>query len=213
MQQSMVMPRAAKVDGTVWTNDVARQQIMRLDLETGKYQRIDPFTLLSKDRIHAPYGMTADAKNNLYFMDFGDENIGRVDAKTNAVTIYPTPTARSRPRRCMLDDQGRLWFTEFAGNKLGMFDTKTETFKEWNVPTPHTYPYDVFADNNGELWSGGMASDRVLRFDPRSGSSVEYLLPRPTNIRRVFVDTTTKPVTFWVGNNHGAEIVRLEPLD
>ena len=44
-------------------------------------------------------------------------------------------------------------------------------------------------------------------------SSVEYLLPRPTNIRRVFVDTSTKPVTFWAGNNHGAEIVRLEPLD
>jgi streptogramin lyase len=113
----------------------------------------------------------------------------------------------------MLDDQGRLWFTEFAANKLAMFDTKKETFKEWDVPTPHTYPYDVFSDNNGELWSGGMASDRVLRFDPQSGGSVEYLLPRPTNIRRVFVDTSTRPVTFWAGNNHGAEILRLQPLD
>ncbi len=58
-----------------------------------------------------------------------------------------------------------------------------------------------------------MASDRVLRFDPKTGGSVEYLLPQPTNIRRVFVDTSTMPVTFWAGNNHGAEIVRLEPLD
>ena len=113
----------------------------------------------------------------------------------------------------MLDDQGRLWFTEFAANKLGMFDTKTESFKEWDVPTPHTYPYDVFMDKNGELWSGGMASDRVLRFDPQSGRSIEYLLPRPTNIRRVFVDNSTNPVTFWAGNNHGAEILRVEPLD
>jgi streptogramin lyase len=113
----------------------------------------------------------------------------------------------------MLDDQGRLWFTEFAANKLAMFDIKVEAFREWEVPTPYTFPYDVFSDNHGELWSGGMASDRVFRFDPRSGHSVEYLLPRPTNIRRVFVDTSTKPVTFWAGNNHGAEIVRLEPLD
>jgi virginiamycin B lyase len=213
MQQSMVMPRSWPVDGKVWSNDVAKQSIMRLDLKTGRYEVIDPFRVLPKGRQHAPYGMAADAQNNLYFMDFADENIGRVDAKTGAATIYPTPTPKSRPRRTMLDDQGRLWFTEFAANKLGEFDLKAESIHEWDVPTPHTYPYDVFMDKNGELWSGGMASDRVLRFDPQSGKSVEYLLPRPTNIRRVFVDDSTNPVTFWAGNNHGAAIVRLEPLD
>jgi virginiamycin B lyase len=213
MQQSMVMPGAANADGKVWTNDVARQSIMRLDLKTGAYERIDPFAFLGKGQTHAPYGMAADSANNLYFMDFGGEAVGRVDAKSGTPTIFPTPTEKSRPRRTMLDDQGRLWFTEFAANKLAMFDIKAEAFKEWDAPTPHTYPYDVFRDRNGELWSGGMASDRVLRFDPQSGKGIEYLLPRSTNIRRVFVDNTTNPVTFWVGNNHGAEILRLEPLD
>jgi virginiamycin B lyase len=211
-QESMVMPRSWRVDGKVWTNEVAKQSIMRLDLKTGQYELIDPFKLLP-GRQHGPYGMAADAQNNLYFMDFGDENIGRIDAKTGEATIYPTPTPKSRPRRTMLDEHGRLWFTEFAANKLGMFDTRTEEFKEWSVPTPHTYPYDVFMDKNGALWSGGMASDRVLRFDPQTGNSVEYLLPRPTNIRRVFVDNSTNPVTFWAGSNHGAEILRVEPLD
>lgn len=213
MQQSMVMPRSDNVDGKVWTNDVARHAIMRLDLKTGKYQRIDPFKFLPQGHPHAPYGMAADARNNLYFMDFGDEDIGRVDADTGAATIFPTPTPNSRPRRTMLDEHGRLWFAEFAANKLAMFDPKTEAFKEWDVPTPYTYPYDVFCDKYGELWSAGMASDRVLRFDPQSGRSIEYLLPRPANIRRVFVDNSTDPVTFWAGNNHGAEILRLEPLD
>ena len=41
----------------------------------------------------------------------------------------------------------------------------------------------------------------------------EYLLPHTTNIRRVFVDNKTKPNTLWVGNNHGAAIVKVEPLD
>jgi virginiamycin B lyase len=213
MQQSMVMPAATNVDGKVWTNDVARQSIMRLDLATGQYQRIDPFEHLGQGHQHGPYGMAADAANDLYFMDFGDENVVRVDAKNGAATIYPTPTPKSRPRRTMLDSQGKLWFAEFAANKLAMFDTKTERFREWDVPTPHTYPYDVFSDKNGELWSGGMASDRVLRFDRQSGSTVEYLLPRSTNIRRVFVDNSTDPVTFWAGNNHGAEIIKLEPQD
>jgi streptogramin lyase len=58
-----------------------------------------------------------------------------------------------------------------------------------------------------------MLSDRVTRLDPKTGEFVEYLMPRNTNIRRVFVDNSTNPVTFWVGNNHGASIVKVEPLD
>ncbi|HEY2229503.1 MAG TPA: carboxypeptidase regulatory-like domain-containing protein [Xanthobacteraceae bacterium] len=211
-QQSLLTPSHFSVDGKVWTNDVRKQDILRLDVATGKYEVIDPFKFSPKGRQHSPYGMVSDAANNLYFMDFADENVGRVDAKTAQATIYPTPTARSRPRRTMMDEQGRIWFAEFAADKLGMFDPKAEKFAEWDVPTPHTYPYDVFRDRTGELWSGNMSSDRILRFDPASGKSVEYLLPRPTNIRRVFVDDSADPVTFWAGNNHGAEIIKLEVL-
>jgi virginiamycin B lyase len=212
-QQSMVMPRQSQVDGKVWTNEVSRQSILRLDLATGAYESIEPFAAMPNRTSHSPYGLAADAQNTLYFMDFGDQNVGRVDSKTGEVTLYPTPTPHSRPRRTMLDSQGHLWFAEFAANKVAMLDTKQETFQEWDVPTPHTYPYDAFLDRNGELWSGSMSSDRVLRFDPANGSSVEYLFPRQTNVRRVFVDNSTTPVTFWVGNNHGASIVKLEPLD
>ena len=51
-------------------------------------------------------------------------------------------------------------------------------------------------------------SDQVTRLDTKTGAMVQYLLPRSTNIRRVFVDNSTTPVTFWVGNNHGASIVQ-----
>jgi streptogramin lyase len=212
-QQSLLTPLHMNVDGKVWTNDVRKQAVLRLDVASGKYEFIDPFKFTPKGRQHSPYGMVSDTANNLYFMDFADENVGRVDAKTLQATIYPTPTPRSRPRRTMMDADGHVWFAEFAGDKLGMFDPKQEKFTEWDVPTPDTFPYDVFRDRNGELWSGGMASDRILRFDLKGGKGIEYLLPRPTNIRRVFVDDSTNPVTFWVGNNHGAEIIKLEPLN
>jgi streptogramin lyase len=71
----------------------------------------------------------------------------------------------------------------------------------------------VTSDKDGNVWSGGEFTDRILRLDPRTGQFVEYLLPRPTNVRRVFVDNRTTPPTFWVGNNHGASIVKLEPLE
>jgi virginiamycin B lyase len=213
MQQSMVMPGHSDVDGKVWTNDVNRHAILRLDLASGQFDVVDPFKNVTGDHVHAPYGMMADAENNLYFLDFGDQNIGRVDAKTLRVTLYPTPTTYSRPRRGMLDAAGELWFAEFAANQIGMFDTNAERFYEWPLPTPWSAPYDVASDDHGDIWAGAMASDRVIRFDRRSGTMTEYPLPHQTNIRRVFVDNSTAPVTVWIGNNHHASIIKLEPLD
>jgi streptogramin lyase len=214
-QQSMVMPRSDAVDGKVWTNMVNRQSIMRLDLATGAFELIDPFSAAKPlpgqtGPEHSPYGMVADAENDLYFMDFGDTNIVRIDAKTLEPTIYPTPAPDSRPRRGMIDGAGRIWFAEFGADRLGMFDTKTTKITEYRLPTPWTAPYDAAIDKEGKLWSGGMASDRVQRLDPATGKTVEYLLPRQTNIRRIFIDNSTTPPTFWAGNNHHAAIIKLE---
>ena len=38
-------------------------------------------------------------------------------------------------------------------------------------------------------------------------------MPSDTNMRTVFVDNTTTPVTFWVGSNHDHRLVKVEPLD
>ena len=94
-----------------------------------------------------------------------------------------------------------------------MFDTKTKRFTEWQVPVRYFSPYDVVLDKNGDLWTGGMNADRILRLNTETGDFTEYPLPRYTNIRRVFVDNSTTPPTFWVGNNHGAALIKLEPLD
>jgi virginiamycin B lyase len=81
------------------------------------------------------------------------------------------------------------------------------------MPTKWASPYDVVLDRNEELWTGSMITDQVTRLNTKTDEMVEYLLPRTTNIRRVYVDNTTNPVTFWVGSNHGASIIKLEPLD
>jgi streptogramin lyase len=143
----------------------------------------------------------------------GAEDVGRIDARSGQIQIFKTPTPGSGPRRGMMDSQERLWFGENRADQIGMFDTRTGRFEEWRAPTPGAWPYDVTADKNGEVWSGGEYNDRILRLDPRTGRFVEYLLPLQTNVRRVFVQNTTTPVTFWVGSNHGASIVKLEPLD
>jgi virginiamycin B lyase len=213
MQQAMVMPTSSHVDGKVWMNSVGIPGVHRMDLTTLKFETFAPFKDLPRNAERSVYGIKADSKNNLYFMDFSSEYIGRIDAKSGQYSFFKTPTPNSNPRRGYMDPQDRLWFTEYRADRLAMFDTKTEKFTEWQVPTPYSWPYDVIPDKNGELWTAGMSTDRVTRLDTKTGQAVEYQLPKFTNVRRVWVDNSTTPVTFWVGSNHGASIVKLEPLD
>jgi streptogramin lyase len=212
-QVNMVRPESASVDGKVWTQNNGFAAVHRLDLKTGAIETIAPFQGSKPGENHNIYDIIPDANNNLYFTDFAQQHIGRVDAKTGQTTLFELPTKASAPRRGMIDDQGRIWFGMYRANKIGMFDTKSEKFKEWEMPTAWSAPYDVTIDKTGHVWTGSMLNDRVSRLDPSTGKFVEYLLPRETNIRRVFVDNTTTPPTFWVGNNHQGSIVKVEPLN
>jgi virginiamycin B lyase len=208
-QQAMVGPQNWTVDNKLWMQDPARRGLYRVDLTSGQTELFEPF----KNRPGSPYSIFSDKENNIWFLDFGGENIGKIDAKTTQLTLYPTPTKRSRPRRGRIDDEGRIWFAEFGGERIGMFDTKSEKFKEWEVPGRFFAPYDAALDKNGNLWTGGMNADRILRLNTETGKFTEYQLPHYTNVRRVFVDNHTTPPTFWVGNNHGAALIKIEPQD
>ena len=206
-------PSFTHVDGKLWVKNSDRSQIMRLDIETGQWENLGSFEDPSTKRRLGIYGIRSDSENNLYLLDFQSSNIGKIDAKTKQFTLHRGEIANSRPRRGAVDAQNRLWYAEYAGNAVGMLDPKTGQIKEWVLPTPWAQPYDVVTDKNGEVWTGSMMSDRVSRLDPKTGQFVEYQLPKITNLRRVFVDNSTTPVTFWAGSNHGASIVKLEPLD
>ena len=198
----------------VWIKNSDGTNIYRLDLTTNKFENFgapkDPRT----GKKIGTYGLHSDKDNNVYLLDFSAGNIVKLDAKTGEPTVYLTPTPNSHPRRGRVDADGRVWFAEYLGDAIGMLDPKTGKISEWKVPTPWSAPYDAEAsDKNGEAWTGSMSTDRVSRLDTKTGEYVEYQLPRPTNIRRVFIDDSKKPGTLWVGSNHGASIVKVEPQD
>ena len=216
-QASMVSPQHADVDGKVWSNNQDVHTMYRLDVKTGRYEDLGPSKDPRGKQISA-YGMPTDLENNVYQLEFGGTSIGLRDAKTGAVTIYDTPIKNSRPRRGRVDGQNRLWFAEYRGNAIGLFDPKTATINEYQLPTKFGAPYDVVPNqDSSQVWTGSMLNDRVARLDTRSGQITEYLLPRSTNIRRVFLQESGlqngQKTVLWVGSNHGASIVRIEPLD
>ena len=213
LQVNHAAPESSHVDGKVWLQNRSIAGVHRLDLATGEFETFEPF-LDSTRPAHNLYGISPDSQNNLWFMDFSNEHIGRIDARTGAITLYETPTLGSRPRRGTVDSHDRVWYAGFGASVIGMFDPLTEKFQEWRPPTPRTKPYDVAVDKNGDVWTGSMFTDRVVRLNPATGEFIEYLLPRKgVNIRRVFVDDSTTPVTLWIGSNHGASIIALQALD
>jgi virginiamycin B lyase len=111
-----------------------------------------------------------------------------------------------------IDSQDRVLVTEYRTSKVAVFDPKTEQFTEYALPQ-YTFPYRANFDKNGEIWASTMSTDRVVRMDPKTGQTEQYLMPSDTNMRTVFIDNSTTPVTFWVGSNHDHRIVKVEPLD
>jgi streptogramin lyase len=199
------------VDGKVWTKSVGTQDIFRLDVAKGTWEKFHPTDTLPG----GPYGIyqvISDSQNNLWMAEFTKGHLGKLDAKTLKVTWFATPTPNARVRRLRVDDQDRILMTLYRGNKIAVFDPKTEKFTEYPLP-PQTNPYRAMIDKNGELWTGGMHTDRAVRLDPKTGKTTEYLLPKPTNMRTVFIDSSTSPVTFWTGSNHGSALVKVEPLE
>jgi streptogramin lyase len=211
-QASMVTATNSHVDGKVWAVNNDTHNLYKLDIATGQYEDVGVATDAKGEHISG-YGMPTDSKNNVYLLEQGNTRVGLLDAKTNVAKIWATPTVGSKPRRGRVDDQDRVWFGEFGGNAIGMFDPKTEKIVEWKLPTPWSGPYDAEVSKSGDAWAGSMYNDHVSRVITTKDEIVEYLLPRPTNIRRVFVDNRSSPASLWIGNNHGAAIIHVEPTD
>jgi streptogramin lyase len=208
---AMVMPEQTHLDGKVW---IGAENEYQVDIASGEWTEIDYKKLQPPGaRDHGSYGVAADSKNNFYGLELNADYIIRVDAKNLIPTYYQTPTPNSGPRRGHFDNQDRLWFAENRGHRIGMFDAKTEQFQEWKLPTPYSMPYDAIFDDSTYAWTGGMGNDRVSRLNVKTGEVIDYLLPSKTNIRRVDVDKSVAPSHLWIGNNHGAALIRVEPLE
>lgn len=210
-------------DGTVCFDDTQNRRIYFLDPGTGKVTGYDAYPGWKFDREterpsdgvpHSMYGVSVSSKGWCYWSDLANRNIGEIDPATGKITLYPTPTPMSGPRRENITADDQIWFGEnnLSAQKIAVFDTKTKQFKEWEDRPVE--PYDAILDKSGHVWTGGEPTDFVTRLDPKTGEMVNYLLPTVNaNIRRVYADNFTDPPSMLVGENHRAKIVLVQPWE
>jgi virginiamycin B lyase len=219
---AMTIASSAHVDGWTW-NGGAGAPLSRVQLK-GNGEIVREMVRAEGGSL-AAYDIAVDSKNNVYGGDRTNPAIWKVDAKTLKPTFYPIPdkprglegSIGGGMRRATMDKQDRMWWGGFDGGFIGMLDTKAPAGKEMKlfpVPLPWFQPYIAESDDAGYIWTGSISADRVARMNEATGEWTVYLLPRETNLRHIHVQRSTGGglSSLWVGMNHQARIVHIEPL-
>jgi virginiamycin B lyase len=125
-----------------------------------------------------------------------------------AVTTYPLPHERARPRRIARTDDGHIWYTDYSRGKLGRLDPATKRVTEYDLPGgAGSLPYGMIADDQGRIWVAetGTKPNRLVGFDVATGTflpPVEVGDPAaPNTIRHMTYDPRTRAI--WYGDDQG----------
>ena len=219
---AMTVARSSHVDGWAW-NGGAGAPLSRVQFK-GNGEIVREMVRAEGGSLGA-YDIAVDSKNNVYGGDRTNPAIWKVDAKTLKAAFYLIPdkprgqegSLGGGMRRAVVDKQDRFWWGGFDGGFVGVLDTRLPAGREMKlfpVPLPWFQPYIAENDDAGYTWAGSISADRVARMNEATGEWNVYLLPRETNLRHVHVQRSGSGglSSLWVGMNHQARIVHIEPL-
>src|SRR6201997_2862838 len=86
----------------------------------------------------APHDVIVDRDGIVWFGNFGEQKLGRLDPKTGKVSEYPYPMHRDNAPTGSLglraDASGNLWLGNMYQATIVKFDPKTEQFQFWTLP-------------------------------------------------------------------------------
>ena len=193
-------------DGTIYytlNNPNKLATIGKVDPRTGavKYIKADAKGSLAANA----HGLTRDAQNNFWFdVNPGRRGLGKLDTKTDTITIYQTPADMSPIGGAVtldVDGKGMIWASTPSG--AVRFDPQTEKFTEFKSVIPSQAPsgsgqtYGAAGDRDGNGWWAQMAQETVLKGDVASGKVVEIKMP-PLKLDYISAEDRK----FYEGVNH-----------
>jgi len=141
------------------------------------------------------FGITAGPDGDLWFTEFGGNQIGRITT-AGAIAEYPVPTAGSEPDPTTAGPDGALWFAEEFRAQIGRITTGG-VITEYPLPNNASEPFGITAGPDGSCGLPNSISRRTRSgASPPAGSSPSIQCPPPgadpTRSRR----GRTAPVVF-----------------
>ncbi len=179
-------------DGILWFSAQVANKIGRVDPATGDIRMVSVPTPNAR-----PYGVAVNAKNVVFFVEFGTNKIATIDSGTMAIREFLLPDPASRPRRLAIGADEAVWYTDYARGYLGRLDPATGAVREWPSPSgPRSAPYGIVF-TRGAVWysESGAKPTTIVRFDPATETFQSWAIPGGGDIvRNMDVNRDGNPV-------------------
>jgi virginiamycin B lyase len=131
------------------------------------------------------HGLTRDAEGNFWFdINPGRRSLGKLDVKSEKITVYQTPQNMSPLGGAVtmdVDGKGKIWAS--APDGVLQFDPATEKFTDFKSTLPFknakgtNSTYGAAGDRDGNGWWAQMAFDTIGKADMTTGKVTEIALP------------------------------------
>jgi virginiamycin B lyase len=177
------------------------------------------------NRLDQPHDVIGTADGMIWYSDFGQQFLGRLNPKTGAVTQFPVPAFKPGYLVGSLDlepdPQGNLWLANLYQGGVSRFDPKTQTFKQWAVP-PAAHPdftqasmvMPIHSDVDGKVWTNNQDDHSFRRLDPATGTWETfgpYFYPGTTKSFNAYGIVTDTANGLWGLDFGGTAIAHLDP--
>jgi virginiamycin B lyase len=129
------------------------------EFATNKMAKIDPVTMEVTEYALPegvrPRRMAIDANDGVYFTDFSEGHLGRLDMATGAVKMWASPGgAKSAPYGIAITPDGLIWYSESGvkPNTIIQFNPKTEEFARASIPSGGGTVRNMAATSDGRVY-------------------------------------------------------------
>ncbi|HLQ92781.1 MAG TPA: carboxypeptidase regulatory-like domain-containing protein [Xanthobacteraceae bacterium] len=127
-----------------------------------------------------PHDVMMDRAGNVWYSDFGQMFLGKMDATTGKVTQYPIPVVKPGYSQGTLnleiDADDNPWVGVMYQSAIAKFDKKTEKFTMWQTPKE----WDTSGGQLGHLAVTGTPTDNKVWIKNSDGTNI-YRLDLTTN--------------------------------
>src|SRR6266851_5079373 len=127
------------------------------------------------NRLIQPHDVMLDRQGAVWYSDFGQMFLGKMDAKTGKVTQYPIPENKKGfpvgTLNLEFDKDDNPWVGVMYQSAIAKFDKKTEIFKTWSTPQD----WDTNMGQLGHLALEGTPVDNKVWIKNSDGGNIYRL--------------------------------------
>jgi streptogramin lyase len=136
-----------------------------------------------------PHDVVLDSHGTVWFSDFGENEIGKMDPSTGKVTEYPYPASRTGAYSngnldLEFDKAGNVWIGMMTQAGIAEFDPKAEKFNLHPLPasylnesTQQAMVVPTADDVDGNVWFNDVETIQVGRYNIKTDTFTPWIKP------------------------------------